>query len=200
MSNMPWFQFYPADWLSGTRTLSASETGIYITLIATMYDKREPLKLEPDRLARLCGSTVKKFTEALAKLISEGKIVEGENGLWNDRVAEQLHIFDSKSEKARKANEYRWKNKNEQKQASDRPFGVRSDGRGNPNQNHKERRGKIGEVKKGDDVQIEQGSEPFKAWEKHLGKSLPAVTMRINGKLTQGWYVPTEYPPSREAA
>ena len=34
----PWFKFYPSDWLGGTRGLTAEETGVYITMIAMMYE------------------------------------------------------------------------------------------------------------------------------------------------------------------
>ena len=40
MSKMPWIRFFPSDWLAGTRGMSAVETGVYITLIATMYERR----------------------------------------------------------------------------------------------------------------------------------------------------------------
>ena len=32
------FDFYPRDWITGTRGLSAKARGVYIDLIATMYD------------------------------------------------------------------------------------------------------------------------------------------------------------------
>ena len=51
--------FYPSDWLAGTRGLSDSETGVYITLIARMYEMAGPIERDDDRLSRLCGSKSK---------------------------------------------------------------------------------------------------------------------------------------------
>lgn len=86
MSESPFFQFYPSDWLAGTRGLSAAETGVYITLIALMYEREAPLSIDPKRLARLCGCTHAAFKKAVQALVEEGKISNTENGLWNERV------------------------------------------------------------------------------------------------------------------
>ncbi len=51
--------FYPSDWLAGTRGLSDAETGVYITLIARMYEMAGPIERDDNRLARLCGSRTK---------------------------------------------------------------------------------------------------------------------------------------------
>lgn len=75
--------FYPSDWLAGTRGLSAQETGIYITLIARMYEMAGPIPRDDARLSRLCGCKTKNaFTKALSYLISEGKITDADGTLW----------------------------------------------------------------------------------------------------------------------
>lgn len=116
MSDMPWFQFFASDWLAGTRGLSAVETGIYITLIASMYDREEALQNDTERLARLCGASVKQFGQAIGKLIDDGKILLVDGKLWNARVEEQLKLRASKSEKAKSAADVRHSGKTEQKQ------------------------------------------------------------------------------------
>lgn len=103
MSEMPWVRFFPSDWLGGTRGMSAAETGIYITLIASMYERGEPVPEEPARLARLCGASNSAFKTALESLISEGKIRRVEGGLWNDRVEKEGVYRAEKSEVARSA-------------------------------------------------------------------------------------------------
>lgn len=103
MSDMPWFKFYPADWLSGTRGLTATEAGVYITLIAMMYDHGKPLAMDEGRLARYCGATPRQFASALERLISEGKIMVLAAGLWNARVASELQDREEKSCKAKEA-------------------------------------------------------------------------------------------------
>lgn len=116
MSSTPWFQFYSSDWLAGTRGLSAVETGIYITLIASMYDRSAPIKNDSERLSRLCGASPRQFKLACQKLIDEGKIILTKDGLWNHKVAEQLQLRAAKTGKAKISADARWNEKNEQKQ------------------------------------------------------------------------------------
>lgn len=103
MTDMPWFKFYPDDWLSGTRSLTAMEAGVYITLIAMMYDHGKPLVMDEARLARYCGATPRQFSAALRRLIEEGKIISLPGGLWNARVASELQEREEKTCKAKKA-------------------------------------------------------------------------------------------------
>jgi|GEM_PF-2331190 len=83
--DLPWFRFYPSDWLGGTRGMSATEAGIYITLIANMYDRMEPLPEDYDRLARLCGTTKSALKKTIKTLIEDKKIVRIEGGFWTDQ-------------------------------------------------------------------------------------------------------------------
>ena len=103
MKSTPWFKFFPSDWLSGTRGLSASETGIYITLIAMMYDHGKPLSMDQTRLARICGATQRQLAAALERLIADGKIIRLPGGLWNSRVASEMQSRDEKISCAREA-------------------------------------------------------------------------------------------------
>ncbi|MBO9398752.1 YdaU family protein [Shimia sp. R9_2] len=104
--------FYPSDWLAGTRGLSDVETGVYITLIARMYEMAGPLERDDNRLYRLCGSKSKaSFVKALNYLISDGKIIETEGGLFNDRVQKEIEKVTEKSVSAKQAADARWKKK-----------------------------------------------------------------------------------------
>jgi uncharacterized protein YdaU (DUF1376 family) len=103
MSDLPWFKFFPADWLSGTRGLTAMEAGVYITLVAMMYDHAKPLSMDETRLARYCGATPRQFAAALARLVEEGKIVILPEGLWNARVASELQDREEKICTAKRA-------------------------------------------------------------------------------------------------
>lgn len=105
-------QFYPSDWLAGTRGLSAEETGVYITLICHMYDMAGPVERDDDRMHRLCGTGSKKtFQKVLDYLIGEGKITETDGYLCNERVLLEIEKITKVSEKARLAAEVRWKRK-----------------------------------------------------------------------------------------
>lgn len=115
MSENPYIQFYPSDWLAGTRGLTAAEAGVYITLVCMMYEREEPLSIDEGRLARLCGTTTKGFKACLSALISEGNIIETDAGLWNSRCEKEIQARDEKRKSNSRAAKIRWK-KTEQKQ------------------------------------------------------------------------------------
>jgi uncharacterized protein YdaU (DUF1376 family) len=111
--------FYPSDWLAGTRGLSDGETGVYITLIATMYEMAGPINRDDDRLFRLCGCKSKaSFVKSLKHLISIGKITLSDGELFNERVKKEIAITMSKSSKAKAAAEARWAKKPNKSKAS----------------------------------------------------------------------------------
>lgn len=104
--------FYPSDWLSGTRCLSDSETGVYITLIAQMYHMAGPIERDDERLSRLCGSKSKaSFVKVLNYLISQGKITEVNGTLFNDRVEKEIKKLIEKSATCKAAAKARWSKK-----------------------------------------------------------------------------------------
>jgi len=104
--------FYPSDWLAGTRGLSAEETGVYITLIARMYEMAGPIERDDQRLARLCGCKTKNaFVKALEYLIEDGKISVGPEGIFNNRAQKEIENATQKSSKAKQAAEARWERK-----------------------------------------------------------------------------------------
>lgn len=104
--------FYPSDWLAGTRGLSDSETGVYITLICRMYEMAAPLERDDDRLSRLCGCKSKAaFKKILNYLIDEGKILDLGNEIFNERVQKEIKKSTEKSRKAKEAAESRWNRK-----------------------------------------------------------------------------------------
>ena len=104
--------FYPSDWLAGTLGLSDAEKGVYITLIARMYEMAGPIERDDDRLYRVCGSKSKaSFVKSLNYLISEGKVTITEDGLFNEKVAKVIEQTIEKSSKARDAAQSRWSRK-----------------------------------------------------------------------------------------
>lgn len=102
----PWFKFYASDWLAGTMMLTAAERGIYISLIAAMYDAGGPIPNEPRRLARLTGASNSALKKAVQTLLEDGKLELDERGyLFNSRVKSELRHRSLRSEKARVAGE-----------------------------------------------------------------------------------------------
>jgi uncharacterized protein YdaU (DUF1376 family) len=116
MADAPWFRFFPSDWLNGTRGLSLSQVGLYITLVAMMYDHGKPITSKRESLARRCGLNLRQFSEALDVLIEEGKILETPEGLWNERVAREIRARGEKILKAKNAAAIREERKIQTKQ------------------------------------------------------------------------------------
>lgn len=115
MSENAWIRFFPSDWLAGTRGMTAAETGIYISLVAMMYENEGHVKDDRTRLARLCGASSSAFKKALETLVEGGKIIVEDGRLTNDRVLEELSYSREKSSVAREAAKKRWQ-KTQQKQ------------------------------------------------------------------------------------
>lgn len=134
MSKMPWVRFFPSDWLGGTRGMSAVETGVYITLIATMYERGEPIAEDHSRLARLCGASNSAFKKALETLLGEGKIVRVDAGLWNDRVEKEQVYLSDKSEVGSRAANARWQRKDKENNGCDDADALQTQCQGNANQ------------------------------------------------------------------
>jgi uncharacterized protein YdaU (DUF1376 family) len=104
--------FYPSDWLAGTRGMTAEEMGVYITLIARMYEMAGPIERDDERLYRICGCKSKKaFQKVASYLVYEGKVQEENGQLFNERVQKEIKKVVEKSSKAKDAAEARWKKK-----------------------------------------------------------------------------------------
>ena len=85
-----WFRFFPSDWLGGTSGLSAAEKGVYVTLIALMYDQGGMVPRDDARLARQCGLPKAGLSKVIDTLVALGKIeVDGER-LTNSRVKTEV--------------------------------------------------------------------------------------------------------------
>lgn len=162
MSEGPWIRFFPSDWLAGTRGMTAAETGIYITLIAMMYERGEPIPNDTGRLARLCGTTTAALKSTLSVLCNEGKISITDGGLWNDRVGVETEIRRDKSTSAQKSAETRWR-KNKQKQHTTDASALPSQSGRNANQKPDTR------GKNSDASHPQQAREPseFDQWYQH---------------------------------
>lgn len=117
----PWIRFYASDWLAGTRGMTAAETGVYITLIATMYEHGEPVVRDDPRLARVCGLNTRNFTVILDRLIETDKITLSDSlKLWGRKVESEVQNRASRAERGRLAAEA----KHERKQ---RPISAKAE-------------------------------------------------------------------------
>lgn len=125
MSGPAWIKFYASDWLNGARALSLQERGLYITLVAMMYDEGGPISGSDERFARLCGCKVSEFRKALSSLIAEKKIFKVDGGLWNDRVEKEIGKITKIAEKQSGNAKARW-SKNADISKADECHGINS--------------------------------------------------------------------------
>ena len=54
---IPYFDFYPTDFMHGVRGLSAQEIGVYIMVLCRIYEENGPVEFHVARLATTaaCG-------------------------------------------------------------------------------------------------------------------------------------------------
>jgi uncharacterized protein YdaU (DUF1376 family) len=104
----PYFPMYASDWLAGTRSLTAAETGIYITIICMMYEKGGPIEMPRRRLARLCGTTAPALNRALDVLIEAGKLDQYGEKLSNVRAMLEIEKRADKTRSSRDNANARW--------------------------------------------------------------------------------------------
>lgn len=119
MSVITQVPFYPSDWLAGTRGMTAAQMGVYITLIAMMYERAAPIPGDDiAKLARLCGTSASSMRTILDELISDEKITLADGMLFNRRAELEIKNVMAKSEVARASAEARWQ-KNPKKSKDD---------------------------------------------------------------------------------
>ena len=119
MSDGPWIKFYPSDWLTGTRGMTAAEMGVYISLIMMMYEKGGPISADGSRLARLCGLARPTFEKILAGLVDAKKVRKDGDNLFHERVENELRVRQNFSDAQRKAAVSRWEKRKENQDESE---------------------------------------------------------------------------------
>jgi uncharacterized protein YdaU (DUF1376 family) len=92
---MPYFKFYPQDFLYGTQAMTRREVGDYTRLLMMMYDDGGSVPFNPQRLKRLLGCYHATACEKrIRRLIDLGKIIIDEQGnLHNARVDGEIQTF-----------------------------------------------------------------------------------------------------------
>jgi uncharacterized protein YdaU (DUF1376 family) len=119
MSGDPWFRFFPSDWMSGVSGLSAAERGVYVSLLALMYDRNGPLVRDDGRLSRQCGLPKAGFVRALDGLIATGKIIFEEGCLFNLRAKSELTERENRKLTATSSAHSRWQKSKQNQTSSD---------------------------------------------------------------------------------
>lgn len=108
MSETPWIKFFASDWLGGTSGLTAAERGVYITILALIYENNGPIPHDENRLSRRCGITKGAFVKVLKGLLDEGKLILADGRLSNRRAEVELKERQNRSEKASQSANERW--------------------------------------------------------------------------------------------
>lgn len=87
---IPYFNFYPTDFMRGVRGLTAQEVGIYTMLLCRMYEENGPIDLHEERLAAYCGCRSSTLAKTLSRLCDLGKIILVGKQIFNDRAAIEI--------------------------------------------------------------------------------------------------------------
>jgi uncharacterized protein YdaU (DUF1376 family) len=123
---LPYVQWYQDDFAGGVRGMRAHEIGIYTMMLMEMYARGRALDMSEDRLARLCGAERRTFAKALEMLISEGKIIRLDCGLWNERCENAFKERAKMQQLQMQAGQSSAEKRKENKANKQRPLNARS--------------------------------------------------------------------------
>jgi uncharacterized protein YdaU (DUF1376 family) len=84
---IPYFNFYPADFMHGVRGLTAQEVGVYTMILCRIYEESGPVEYHVRRLATYCGMREATFAAVVEKLIDLDKL-QLVGGVLSNRRAE----------------------------------------------------------------------------------------------------------------
>lgn len=90
-SRIPYFSFYPADFMNGVRGMTPQEIGVYTMLLCRIYEENGPVEMNAMRLSTYCGMREKTFVGVLEKLIALGKFTVADGHLSNQRAEVEIH-------------------------------------------------------------------------------------------------------------
>lgn len=88
-SRIPYFDFYPTDFMRGVRGLTPTEVGIYTMILCRIYEENGPIEYHPIRLSAYCGTRESVLTKAVDRLIVLGRI-EVQDGMLSDPDMRQV--------------------------------------------------------------------------------------------------------------
>lgn len=173
----PWFKFYPSDFLTGTIDLSPAEVCVYIKLICRMYEREGEIERDDLRLAKLCGMRPQSFVKHLTALIAQGKIIENEGRLSNERVITETKKWQKsgliQSQNARK----RWSKSQEKSEENQSPSDAKASKTSMPNGCQNDAYARVSEARKKDSEYVSD-SETHSSPPESGSTSLSASSLR----------------------
>ncbi|NYD82086.1 uncharacterized protein YdaU (DUF1376 family) [Ochrobactrum intermedium] len=87
---IPYFDFYPSDFMHGVRGLSAQEVGVYMMMLCRIYEENGPVEFHVMRLSTYCGMRESTFVKTVEKLIKLGKLQLVEGKITNHRAEAEI--------------------------------------------------------------------------------------------------------------
>lgn len=87
---IPYFDFYPSDFMHGVRGLSAQEVGVYTMMLCRIYEENGPVEYHIMRLATYCGMRESTFVKTVEKLIELGKLDLIDGMISNHRAEAEI--------------------------------------------------------------------------------------------------------------
>ena len=84
---IPYFDFYPVDFMNGVRGLSAQDVGVYTMVLCRVYEENGPIEFNTMRLSTYCGMREATFKKVIEKLVALGKF-DLSNGVLSNHRAE----------------------------------------------------------------------------------------------------------------
>ena len=111
MTRATHFPFYPSDWLGGVAGMKPAEVGVYINIIAMIYDAGGPIKLDEARLARRMCCPLVTFRSILSALIEDEKLSIREGFITQQRAEIELEKLGQKRLSASASAFSRWQEK-----------------------------------------------------------------------------------------
>jgi len=102
--SIPWMKFYPADYLADTGHLNHEEHGVYLLAMLHYWRTRKPLPsnclANDEQLMMICRCRDAEKFQKLWETVSKFFELTPE-GWYHKRIAEDLQLVESKSEKMR---------------------------------------------------------------------------------------------------
>lgn len=89
-SRIPYFDFYPADFMHGARGLSAHEVGVYTMMLCRIYEENGPVEFSALRLSTYCGMRESTFKNTIEKLVALGKLDLADGCISNRRALDEI--------------------------------------------------------------------------------------------------------------
>jgi len=137
LSEQPWIQWFPGDFLNGVADLSPVEIGVYVVMLNLIYDHGGPIKLDVARLSRRCRMRPSAFQATLSALAEADKLTIEDGVISNARAQKVLQKRAEKSAKTSEAANARWSQhevKGEENQSIENADAMQTQCRRNANQ------------------------------------------------------------------